>query len=502
MLRQESIQAAIDLAQELDRRGLGIVAVPGSEVATLVDASGCPIEKPAEFVNNIDELSRDYTPDVESIIRDSSMTVTDKDGAPISTPHAETLEEKVVALADCIGPHLAYARNTVKPAVNEYHKRVSDALNALPTSATYNPTLVKVDLPEPLQSPMILDAIGEFRGGTVMQDVKRANGPGLTGEEVIGHLTSGNAALDGEVGIWAQRLGADFFAMVWASAFSQVGMEGVQGRSFVSIVEDTETGADAALAVFLLARRLQDNPPEGTVSTLEEWRVTVGDLLVQAGIRMNHAVEDLQRAKGLQLLIKSVSADGQTIKVLAPVYDEFIAAGGHDAQIFGSVLSGERRVYVPGIVEKASEYVLLWERQNRLLTAALVNRRYADAQSLAIFKLEELLAENLSTYFPPEAFGGAVVDSINTPIVNTVIQEAKSYIGSLDADRLEDLWAVATHVIAKIVFGYTNAYEILVGINRACASNPDLPTGEAALLSTIDYVIDYITMTQLSVVDL
>lgn len=502
MLRPEIIQSAIDLAQEMDRRGLGIVAAPGTELASLVTLTSVNLEPAIAFVNNVDENTRNWEPNIDELVADSSVTVKDPDGAVLASPHAEKLEELVTSTADAVAQHLSFTRTTVMPAVRDYHQRVSQALNALPTSVTYNPVVVKQDLPEPLKSPMLLDALTEYRGGTVIPVTKRPSAPLLSGAEVIEHMSSGNAALDGDLALWTHRRSEEFFAAVWAGVFTNQPAEaGLQIKPFAGLIEDRKNGVDAALTVFMLARRLLDNPPAGTENTLEEWRLLVGDLLVQSAIRLNHGIEHFQRAKDLQQLVLSASSDGQTVEVLAPVYDEFLANGGSDPVLFGSVLSGERRYYVPGIVEKAGEYVQQWERQNRMLSAAAINRRYADAQSLLVFKLEELLAENLGTFFPQEGEQGVLVSDLNNAKVAKVLAESREWVRSQDAEQLEDLWEVSTYLIAKVVFFYTNAYEILKGINAACAVNEGIDPMEAALLSTIEYVTDYV-FEQLGVVDL
>lgn len=495
MIRKEIAQAAIDLAESLDARGLGLVAVPGTELSELTNLSYLKTADVMPLGVTPEELAREYQPVAEEIEMESSIGLSSPEGS-YGSQHAEKLDELVTSLGDIVSQHMSFARNTVLPAVREFNTRVATSLEAIPTTATFNPVLVKKSLPEPMLSSLLISAITEYRSTQYAPVGARPGAAPATAEEIIANMLTGNDAVDGDVRQWLGRLGESFIVDVWNAVFTA---DGSPSATFTSLIEDRAISIDAALLVFLLARRLIDTPTENAVNTLSQWRVSVGELLNQAGLRLTHAFDDAQRDLDTQLLVIGYTKD--TVTVNAGVYEQFIASGGSDAILFGNILTDAPRLFVPAILERAAEFLNTWERQNRLLTARNQNNRFSSSKSILAFRAEELIAENLQTFFPQLSDGGAVVQDINHPTVAEAIKRIQAIIDGITEDDLKDLWKLSTEIVASGIFYYTDAKAILDGIHKACTMNPDIDVKEAALIATIEYVTDFIA-AQLGVVSI
>ena len=82
--------------------------------------------------------------------------------------------------------------------------------------------------------------------------------------------------------------------------------------------------------------------------------------------------------------------------------------------------------------------------------------------------------------------------SFTTTEVAKAAQLVQEYVETLREEAIGDIWEVASRVVAERIFYYTDAYCILTGINDACKQNPNIDVNEAALLSTIEYVCEYV----------
>lgn len=493
MIRKEIAQAAIDLAQEFDARGLYVAANPGSEVGKLIGLGTVNFATPVQYGITDEMMRRQYEPTAQEIEDESSLGLMDAEGKSYGSEHAMTLEEEVISLSEDIARHLAFAKGIVLPAVKEFGERLDKRVAALPQTVTFNPMIVAGGVPEPVYNQMLVDALKPYKNVKYSKIDVRPHAPEQSIEQIIELLKTGSASLDTDVEIWVNKVGSDLIKNVYDVAFSSK-LDAIGNLS--SLIENKQTGADSALAAFLLGRRLLDNPIEGSAVALNDWRIAIGDIVNQAGLRLCHALATAEQDNKIGLLITSY--DTNRITVNPVVYDNFIASGGNDALIFGNILSDAPYLYASQILDHAQECLTVWESKNKMLTTAAANRRFVDVKSIIRSELIAQLSENLPVYYAQVQDGGSIVLDLNHPHVTQALKEVENIIDKLTIETVQDTWRVATQVIALGVFHYTDAFDILDGINRASALNPEITTAEAALISLIEYVADYL-VSQLAV---
>jgi len=233
-----------------------------------------------------------------------------------------------------------------------------------------------------------------------------------------------------------------------------------------------------------------DEPLEGLTMTLGQWKTTMNQLLAQSAKRLADAITEREsRIKAGLWLIKR---DQTKIVVLKPVYDQFIAEGGNDAVIYGAVLMDYPPTNVDTLRLKTADCLEKWESVNRIQTQTANNNRYRTLKTALELRVRELVTENCADYFEPLTAVGQHVTNCGDANVQAALREAIEYIDELSPSDLTDLWAVSLNVIAKHVFGYSCAFEILNGINEISKVNPELSAQQAADLSTVQYMTDYI----------
>ena len=486
MIRVQNAQTAIDLAQEFDRRGLGIGCKEDSILHSLHSAATI------DFIHPTASAPNGYMPTAEDIVAESSIV---PEGADRSA-HDSELEEATIVVADGIRQQVSFAKNTVRPLVAALVEAVESGLKAMPLDATFNPEIIRVTLPQPMLANSLGDLVSQYSSVTYFPLSQPIGLDALDDAGVEALLMTGSKAVDGDIAAWISTKGISFFTNVYRVVFTRDA--GVDG-SFTSIIDKKTDGVDAALACFLMAKNLFDNPPSGVEMSLNEWKRVVGDVLAQSGLRLAQASEQVARQEQAGQLILTYSKDA--VHVVGSVYDRWVDGGGQPAALFGNVLSDNPTFYAGAINEGASEYKGIWENLNRLLTMTLLNRRYRDTMELLRFKSEALLADHLDACFGQLANGSTL--SFETPVVKEAMQRINTFIDGITIDQLGDgcVWPICTALVAGCIFYYASAQQILEGIDVAAKANPDAPVEEAALISVIEYIVDWV-VDQLYVYDL
>lgn len=489
MIRKEIAQAAIDLAQELDARNLGIVAQPGSVIAKLTGLSTISFNVPTH-VNYADQAEiTSYTPTADNISDESSFSLAIKDGDNYGNQHATTLEEAITSLAPDVARHLNHARNIVNPAVKEFHDRVKTSLDNVPKSSVFNPTIKQVDVPAPLLASAMLEAVGEFAKIDYQVVSLNVNAGEKTIEDLTALILTGNAVVDGDIHQWLAEGGSIALQDVWRDVF--------QNSAYLNSL--TDKNIDAAMAAFLLARKIAEEPIAGVTISLTDWKTQVFNIRNQAGLRLANAITERESIIKNGFLFKTYS--DSIVVVNKPVYQAYLENGGSDAVVFGGVLLDRLPLTTGELNEKAAQCLEVWERQNRMIAATQLNNRFVNLKRLMNQHVLELLQEKSVQYFEILNDVGPIVDSCAHPAVAAIIRDVTDYIDALQPFEMECLWKLSLNVIAKHVFGFTSAYEILEGIDRFCKENQDIDPMEASLLATIEYVTDYVVQ-DLTVVNL
>jgi hypothetical protein len=487
MIRETNAQAAIDLAQEFDRRGLGISFKEDSLLKTLYVAGT------VDFVTPTVSAPDGYNPTAQDVMSDSLCPQLGSE----RSAHDEALDQAVEMIQSHVRSHISFAKNVVRPVLQDLVERVEAGLKAMPESATFNPEVKRVDLPAPMLSNVFEGMVTEFAEITYFPITSALDMPALSGEEVIALLDTGSKLVDGDIATWAASQGTEFFRQVFAVVFTRA-LDIPKGANYTTLIDDPVTGADAAVACFLLAKKLIDSPPEGMGMSLNEYRRAVGEVLSQSGLRLAQAYETKARQEKAGQLILTYNRN--EVRVLAPVYDKWVEGGGSGAALFGNLLTDSPSLYGGMIDSKSAELVQIWERQNRLLTSALQNRRFRDTVTLLHMKVESVVADHMVACFGPLVESVETLDFQN-PVVREAMTRITSYIDGLTPDDIGSLWKMCTELVAGCIFYYTDSLKILEGINACCASNPDIDPEEAALMSAVEYVVDYL-VDQLYVFDL
>ena len=278
MITTEIAQAAIEVAEEFDKRGLRLKARTDGPIEQLGTTSTLQFAIPKNIVQSADELNAPYSPTPEGITAETSYpSVID----PNKSVHDLELDSLVITISDAVSQHFSFAKNTVRPLVKTLAGEIQRRMSAYPSVASFNPTLTKWDIPLPMLNEAVKEAILEHKDTAYGEIHRRTVAlPSIDAAAALELIKTGSGSVDEEVTIWLATKPADYLESIFNTVFAANDI-GQSTASFETLVNTPRDGVSAALAIYFYASKLIDNPPEGVSMSLADYRIQMGDILQQ-----------------------------------------------------------------------------------------------------------------------------------------------------------------------------------------------------------------------------
>lgn len=465
MLTTEALNAAMPLATVVDGRSLLILPKAGTVLDQLVRATRSAPDLMALTTPG------NYEPRIEDIVYLANETVGEED-----SPHDKAMDEVVETVAGFVQQHLAYAKNVVRPAVMEIGEKVTEILR---TSKPAGLRDFEVRIHNPA-GPLMLDAFASKLKGydevTFATPKMKLNLPNKSYSELLEMVKTGSGSIDDAVGAWLAGKGESWLPGIWSLVFQLDPNRNNVELSFSDICESKETGLESALAIFLLATNLFDNPPENMAEgiSLGDYNRTMSEFRDQAGFRVARGVGEVQSEITNQRLVRSVV--GGVTEVNAVVYSKWIADGGNNDILLGNALSATPLTTVAMINERAADLASAWRQhvgtQTRLEASnEFVRMKEAFTDVFARWLENEPIDENNSAQDKQNYF--------------TLFTAELNRVAPLEA---KNVYHVALRLVCRSRYFRTEAEFILSTIEEAMQENPALDVREAAAIAAVQYV--------------
>ncbi len=265
----------------------------------------------------------------------------------------------------------------------------------------------------------------------------------------------------------------------------QAGLNDRTVITFRDYLYNPETGIDVALAVYLLARKLSDKPLPETEMNLATYDKTIIEFRNHSGARLCAALDNLNKMDKAQILVRALSK-GRVTVVNGPVYDKWIKDGGENEVLFGNCLNKTPSVSIPDINSKAAELKALWNR-HAILTATIERNKL-------FVRTKEILARHFQSQMR-DVNQGEESTLANRERIIMLFNEC---LDNIREDELSNIWDVCLKLVCHSRFPHTEARRILLGIDRIKKENPGVDVREAAAISTIEYIANWLS-TQMRV---
>ena len=467
MISQRNAQIAALAAAAWQDRGLRLKPVPGTLLEALVNS--------AVAHRLLKDIQEPWDGSAERILETLNASCDNADQLALSAFEVNA-KPFIADISQAIRSHLNFARNTVRPIVHATVENLKAACQLLPDRIEYSPRIVEVGLPDGLADVQLQEEIQKFANRT-------ASPPGayricvrnFTIAEILELVAPGSRNYDADTSAWLTGQGEAWISKTWDAAF---------GNSLPATYKDVvlkDDGVHASLFIYLAADGLFNFAPKGVELTSQDKQM-LGIIRQDAATRLAYAIEaEALQLKSARLIL---SFNETQVRVSKPVYRRFIEAGGSEAIVFGSTLLPVVPTYVQGIEAKAREAIERWERQNTILTQTENNKRLTRLRSALINSAIVAVNANFGIAFAHLVGEQAQGFTFNPELeqYKKAIQEITRLAQNATLAEFDNPYILAKRIICSAVFAYTNAQEILQGIDSVSEENPEYTSNECALV--------------------
>ena len=474
MLNRTAIQSAFPIAQALASRGISVTAAGDTPIHVLTETSRAGADLKMAHAAVI--------PGLESydVLLERSSQSQLPDG---SYPHDDRKAESIENVTTAVLNGLNVAQNQVNPKIKRVVDEVNSYVDADEAGRLQPMNVVPVFYHEIWDSPIVEQLAGRHANQYHGDFKLRALGLPVP-SDWSAVLKSGVPSLDAELSSWVASLNPSLLQQVWEETF------GLRANSLLEAINGRAgTGAglyarlEAPLVVFLAARFLADNVPEGANMSLDAYRLYMAELAARAGqnvmSNLHRRATDIRRG----VVIISVPPTGTgDVHVLGDTYNQFLANGGSPEAVLGAVVS-QRPQAITTAGGDFAPLVAEWNRVRGLIANTVQYRRRELIVNGLKLSLLRLINDAEDAELPP-----GVDRSVFHQRLGQQIAELRNF-------RQEDLYAVARSLICRILYAHTDAELILSAIDNAIETasraGAQMDVREAALLGVIDYLVEW-----------
>ena len=489
---------SITTAKELTARGFSLTAAPDSLLNELVDASKSLFSSQSQSSTNPVVLFRD--PSKRAGLGDIQANEFATELNCFTRNYDEPSAQSAIigSFVDEISPlilsHISFARNVVKPAVVELADRLQkykETAKAIDPASQF--TIVKGQIPAVLLDESFLEdgiknyetlPIGEKPIAYLSLDLDR------TDEFFTNLMMVGNERINGMIKAWLGTKEPDFVRNCFATNFGDLSATPNVSDLHQKYAIGVETRPvyrrlDIALACYIMATKLLVDVQPSVNSDPLAYKKAVREMIDYAGSVAMASMRTIQRQIRNNVLVADAILSEKTIVVHNALYSNWLADGGTPEVLLGMLVSGA--VQYPIAEINANKKTLIKHWNNYLMFSASDN--HADLKQRFAAFLESDVLFGLNSLTDEEQEYSKTVPTFK----DVVAKRAKIAIDELTACLMDDVNYTALYVLGKSRFYYTKAFDILNGIDQVSkAANGEIDVREAATLSVIDYIADFL----------
>ena len=465
MLTQDSLSAAFPLAQKLAEKGVVLTPVPNTPLETIVNASLVHIQAAQGSPAAMETLGDFQTALLEgSVYKDPNGLVA----------HDDVMAAAVAAASQAVVFNLDLARNKVNPIVQAVMAQAQGAMDQN-AQAALAPLAIEPFYYQPIWNNALLGDMVARHQNTVICDTKLQSLNIPRPVSYLEAMATGATGFDAEIAEFCNTVGEDYVAGIWARTF------GPQADfNLLDVLRGNYEKANAGLIVYLMARRYQEDVPEGVNMELSAWKAYISTIMAQGGRDVVRTLSKRERDMAMQtLVIDSPGPDSPKglIRVNGDVYDNWIREGGTPEVLMGACFADGQRGY-RALLEKSEYYNKTWTRNRALLETQLSFERFG----ALVNGLRAAMASQIN----------AMPDDMLVTDRAILHERLRKHIGYVRQVDLECLWKVSRRLVCRVMFPHTDAEAVLIAIDKSSQEHPELDIREAALLATVDYVTAWV----------
>lgn len=466
MLSIEALESALPLAERFDTKRFIVTPRADTPLEMLVGRTRSP-----ETVAS--------TPDgvhVKIDVQQMALSAAVKDPVFGDNDHDTALDDIAAVCIPAVQGHIAFAKTVVAPAVDELVTRTTDILSQLTPASMLGMEVRIEEMPAPLTNGSFDAMVRKFEETPLDSPPLNFNLPEQTGAELLEIMKSGSGSLDGDIEQFAHTLGDGKLIGIWRDVFQkyEADVNAVRAKRFIDYLQDSECGVDNALVIFLLARKLVENPLDGISMSLQSYETLMADFRDQAAAHLCRELNAYEQAEKSGAMVINYTANEITVN--PTIYREWIENGGDNDVLFGNLLQSNPYVMLEDIEANSLTLQRQWQNHAALVATVEGNKRFSRTK------------ETLCSVFRAQMREIDADESAQLPDVEATIRRFEELLDDVIESDMDCLYTLCLKLVCRSRFVKTEAERILSGIDRVKKKNPSLDIREAATISIIEYV--------------
>lgn len=403
--------------------------------------------------------------------------------------HTNALANEIETLTPMVANHIAFIRNTVCPKVHSFEEVMANAVarvNDHDPLAAFE--VVQVSPPNPVTNEDFMELVQRFADANMSAPAGLGNFPPLSKEDIARAMEVSSASVNESIKNWIAERGENWLTDIWHYYFAQAstrssGTHGYAGGWAGIAAQTPFQRLDTALAIFLIARGLYDEPVENAAVSLSDWRSIMDQASRFAGAQAMAALRLVDTTNRQEVLILGISDQGKRVTVNSPIYTRYLEEGGKVDDVLGAAISGKMMQYsLVDMRENGQEYAKIFSSyrsitQNNLAATAVMRLR-AEAKAAFAHALEGMSEDEIE------------VLSAQNRTAASLQELAEREIDAKVLPQLENVGHLAIELIAGIRFAHTPARQFLLDMEAAEEAGCTCPQ-EAAAVAALNYLCSY-----------
>ena len=182
---------------------------------------------------------------------------------------------------------------------------------------------------------------------------------------------------------------------------------------------------------------------------------------------------------------------GIEVRIIEEVFERGAAEGLTLEHIFGFIADrGQEPPTLDTIKNASDSYLEIWRRQRGLFSVYTSERRQSMLKDAILHTYREVLSSPAHMESMAEFYGQ------NSQAPNESVRLGEVYLNDLSFEEMENSLSVALHLVARIAYRHSNAYDIIKGMLEVMARDPETEPTRAVTVSITRYLTKYL-MSQL-----
>lgn len=399
----------------------------------------------------------------------------------------DTYSDNYVAeLKTLIAGYIGFARNVVKTEMSSMKAillNIMDNYKAEVPSDYFNVSYY--DLPPILKSGIIRDEVLKYDKANIG-----------SGKLALDCLTSGDVDLVEYLAIGDEATDVELKAYVGARVNEYVNYIVNYGKGITLLTMPFSDSIDVYLANYLFYRNLVIKADLSVGVSLSELKSIASSYRDEAASTLSNIIKNMERdlEKGVLFpnsLSKSYSVFN-TSKYDLVIYEQsFEKLANKDVgidTIFGYVASNDVKpgTTVEQMVSNSDKYLKIWDSVSNLYVTTMRNNKLVVYKNMLKQAYESVRDKTITT-------DTSIIEHIKNSSKYTEETDnlVYSYINDIRSDEMDKVDEHMLNIVAKFKYRFTNSYEILRNMVETMDKNPNVSAMEAAILSVVDHVVNY-----------